>query len=279
MKDKMIEEIENKVAAAKAQVKQEAQEALAPKPLAPAVQPQAAAPMLPETPGWGVIEEIAAGDLLVPKILHQEATSAFAKDGLCRAGDFCDSFTGNILAAKDSKLYVIIFDLFKTMIVSRFDDRAQKYQYEKTIQIDWQNAAQVAKMPFYENIDGQSYQNSLQYNFYCLIPTLIDDLPFVISFRGKKKITAQKIITMMVKLDQHGRAGTSVVFELNSFTDRTTSNDKGSWIGINVKQGRDATPEEQKIAHDWYLKSKKQKFVAAEEHVAAQGASDDEPPF
>lgn len=281
MTDNMLREIQEATEKAKAQAMQaslaKASAAMAAERLAatqaPVVQQPAPPPMLPESAGWGAIEDIDAGDLLVPKILHQQATSNFAKEGISRPGDFCDSFTGKILAAKDSKLEVIVFGSFKTLAVSKYDEASRKYKFERTVTVTRQNAAELGRKPFYEDIDGESFRNSLQYNFYCLLPSAIEDLPFIITFEVMKKKTAQKLNTMIALLDQHGKPSAAVVFEFRSVAEK---NDKGSWFGIDVKQGRNTTPEELKIAHQWYLKSRTTKIVAADEHVAHD---DDAPPF
>jgi hypothetical protein len=67
---------------------------------------------------------------------------------------------------------------------------------------------------------------------------------------------------MLSKLSQLGKPGASVVFD---FTSTTEKNDRGSWAGLEVTQGRNATPDELVAAHAWYVKSKSQKFVASEE--------------
>jgi hypothetical protein len=283
MTDNMLREIQEATEKAKAQAaKQLAQVQATQAPAAaaaaaaapaPVVQQPAPPPALPESANWGAIEDIDADDLLVPKILHQQALSKFAADGLSRPGDFCDSFTGEVLAAKDSKLEVIIFGSFKTMLISKFDQAKRDYVYERTIPITKQNAYELSKKPYYEDIGGESYKNSKQYNFYCLIPSKIQDLPFVITFAGKKCKTAQKINTMIALLNQHNRPGAGVVFELKSISEK---NDSGAWFGLEVKQGRDTTPEELKIAHQWYLKSRTTKIVAADEHAVV---SEEDVPF
>jgi hypothetical protein len=274
----MLEEINAKVAEAKRQAAEEAKakavkEAQA---AAPAVVQHAAPPMVPESSGWGAIEDIDAGDLLVPKIYHQQAISKFVEAGNARPGDFCDSFTGNVLAAKDSKLEVIVFGSFKTMVISRLDPRTQKFLLDRIVQITPQNAAEFARKPFVEEFNGESFKNSLTYNFYCLVPSLINELPFVLSLSGTKTKVAKKLNTMLVKLNQQSKPGASVVFELRSIQEK---NDSGSWFGIEVTQGRNSTPEELKIAYNWYLKSRTTKIVAGDDHAEHATSDDSDIPF
>lgn len=214
---------------------------------------------------WGAIEEMEATDLLVPKIYHQQAMSKFVADGLARPGDFCDSLTGQVLATKDSKLEIIVFGSFKTMVISK-QEGSGKWELDRIVTIVPENAKEFASKPLTEEINGEQFKNNLQYNFYCLIPTLINELPYVISLGGTKTKAARKLNTMLYKLNQLHRPGASVVFELSS---RTEKNDQGSWYGLEITQGRPATAPELLRAHAWHLKSKSQKFVVVEEETAA----------
>ena len=224
---------------------------------------------------WGAIEEMETTDLLVPKIYHQQAMSKFVADGLAKPGDFCDSLTGDVLVKKEEKLEVIIFGSFKQMIVSKLDFMTNKFELEKIVTILPENAREWASVPFYEEKDGQKYKNSLQYNFYCLIPKLVKELPYVLSLGGTKTHAAKRLNTMLYKLSTLKRPGASVVFELSSVSEK---NDKGAWFGLKIDQGRNASAEELLRAHAWYMKSKSQKFVVVEEEAAAHAEEDEEGP-
>lgn len=238
----------------------------------PAVRGEHAVAVGAESPSWGAIEDMETTDLLVPKIFHQQALSKFATDGVAKAGDFCDSLTGVVLAKRDEKLEVIIFGAFKTLLVSKLEPGSGKYKYERTITVVPENAREIASKPFMEEVDGESYRNNLTYNFYCLVPALINELPYVLSLGSTKTRAAKKINTMLYKLSQLKRPGASVVFQLSSVPEK---NEQGSWFGLEVAQGRNATPEELLRAHAWYVKSKSQKFVVVEEEAAADAADDD----
>ena len=211
---------------------------------------------------WGAIEGLETTDLLVPKIFHQQGLSQFVKDGTARPGDFCDSLTGQILAKKESKLEIIVFGSFKTMVISRMDPKSLKFFYEKTIPITPENAKEMAAKQFVEETSDGTFKNNLTYNLYCLIPSLAKELPYVLSLGSTKTKVAKKINTIMYKLSQIKRPGASVVFELTSVED---SNDQGDWFNLEVAQGRDSTAEELASAHEWYMKSKSQKFTVVEE--------------
>lgn len=236
----------------------------------------AAVPAEAMSSNWGAIEEMETTDLLVPKIFHQQAMSKFVSEGKARPGDFCDSLTGEILAKKEDKLQVIVFGMFKTMIISKLEAATNKFKLDKIVTIVPENAREYASMPLQQEVNGEQFKYNLQYNFYCLIPSLIKELPFVLSLGSTKTRAAKKLSTMLYKLQQLKRPGASVVFELTSVP---VMNDQGSWFGLEITQGRNATPEELIRAHAWYVKSKSQKFVVVEEEAAAEVVKDEDIPF
>jgi len=223
---------------------------------------------------WGAVEAMDTTDLLVPKIFHQQAMSKFVADGLASPGDFCDSLTGTVLAKKADLLEVIVFGCYKSMVVSKFDDSANRWEFDRSVNITPENAKEWAAKPMLMEENGWKWKNTMQYNFYCLLPKLIHELPFVLSLGSTKSRAAKKLNTMLYKLQALKRPGASVVFELKSVPEK---NDKGSWFGLDITQGRAATTDELSVAHGWYMKSKTQKFVAAEE--PANAAVSEEVPF
>lgn len=221
---------------------------------------------------WGAVEELETTDLYVPKIFHQQGLSEFVKQGLARPGDWCDSLTGEVLAKKENALQVIIFGSYKTMVISKQISEG-KFKLDRIITILPENAKEMASKPLIEQTKDGLFKNNLQYNFYCLLPHKITELPYVLTLGSTKTKAAKKINTMLYKLSTVKRPGASIVFALNSVEEK---NDQGSWYGMEVTQGRNVEPEELLRAHAWYLKSKSQKFVAAEEDAKHD---DDSIPF
>jgi hypothetical protein len=226
--------------------------------------------------GWGVVEDLETTDLLVPKIYQLQAMSKFVADGVARAGDFADSLTGEVLAKKDDALEVIIFGSYKTLLVSK-EVLNGKFEYQETLTVTPQNAKEIASLPMIEDRADGKYKNSLYYNFYCLLPAKIEELPFVLSLGSTKTKAARKLNTMIYKLAQMRKPGAAVVFNLKSVSEK---NDQGSWFGLDISQGRDTTQQELLRAHAWYVKSKSQKFTVVEEEQAVADAHDvSEPSF
>jgi hypothetical protein len=209
---------------------------------------------------WGAIESMETTDILVPKIFHMQAMSKLVADGQARPGDFCDSLTGELLCKKEDKLEIIVFKLYKSMVVEVLDVMSNKYKLKEIVTVTKENAHFWAEKPYTESTESGDYKYNLLYNFYCLLPSKLNGLPYILTLGGKKTKTARKLGTMILKLGQIKRNGASVVFELESFPDK---NDRGSWFGVEVEQGRDSTAIELMAAHAWYLKSKSKNIVEA----------------
>lgn len=215
------------------------------------------------SPNWGAVTEYETTDLLIPKIYHQQSTSAFAKSGAARPGDFCDSVTGEVLATKDNGLEVIVFGVYKTMLISKqTKPDSTQYELQQIVTVTHENAKDMALKPFTEkDSDGLWIKNSLVYNFFCLLPSRIKELPFVLSLGSTKTKVAKKIATIQSNLAQKGRNGASVVFKITNYVEK---NEKGDWFGLDVAVVRNAEPMELMQAYAWHVKSKSQAFGVVE---------------
>lgn len=224
-------------------------------------------------PGWGAVEGLETTDLQVPKIFHQQALSKFVSEGVARPGDFCDSLTGEVLCKKEDKLEVIVFGSYKNMIVKELDPTSKQWKLKEIILVTLDNAKELASKPRHEATSfGENLSYEMQYNYYCLLPSRINELPFILSLGGTKVRAAKTLNTMFYKLSSLRRPGASVVFTLESTPEK---NEKGSWFGLKISQGRDSSAAELLRAHAWYQKSKSQKITAVEDD--AQDENDDVP--
>jgi len=243
---------------------------------APVVQNVNILPVAAEAANWGACEAIDTTDLLVPKVFHQQAMSKFVSDGLARPGDFCDSLSGAVLCKKENPLEVIVFGGYKTIMVSKFDDSANRWEFDHTVTVTPENAKEWASKPLLYEENGWKWKNTMQYNFYVLLPAMLQELPYVLSLGSTKSKAAKKLNTMLYKLQALKRPGASVVFELKNVQEK---NDKGSWFGLEVAQGRASTTEELAMAYMWYMKSKTTKLVATEVSDSVSDSDPDSVPF
>lgn len=212
---------------------------------------------------WGEVEATITNDLIVPKIYQQQSNSEFAKSGVARAGDFCDSLTGEVLATKDEPLLIIVFGGYKTMLIKKqIPGKVDKYELEEVIRITPENAIHWANHPYVVDTPEGKKKYGIFYHFYCFVAGKETGLPFILSLGSTKTPAARRLTTLREKLKSLGRSGSSIVFELRSVSD---ANDQGDWFNIEVAQGRNATAEEMQHAYDWHKKSLSQKITAPEE--------------
>jgi hypothetical protein len=223
---------------------------------------------------WGVIEELETTDLMVPKIFHQQALSVFVQEGIAKVGDWCDSMTKEVICPKDEPLELIIFGLYKTMVISVDEMLRGKFKLDKIIPVTKENAIAMAQKPYTEEKNGNIYRNQLFYNYYCLSPKRLKALPYVISLGSTKQKEATKLNTMITTLNGTGRSVSSVIFNFKS-VERTKDTNK--WQGVEISVGRPATEEEEAQGYAWYAKSKMQTFAVSDEDTKSDADSDNIP--
>lgn len=235
------------------------------------VQAAAAPAVASENAIWGAADNIESSDLLVSKIFHQQALSQFVQDGKAQAGDWCDSLTGEVLAQKNDGLQVIIFSSYKKLLIHKSlrptpGDPNPKLHFVEAQEVTLENC----NLPWEEVVEDGIIKRQLQYNYFCLLPSKIDELPFVLSLQSTKVKTAKKLNTMIAKLSRLNRPSAAYHFILHSIKEQ---GDKGSWFGIDITQGDLTTKEELAAAHYWYMQIKSQKVNITEEPEDAPSAS------
>lgn len=212
---------------------------------------------------WGASEIIDTNDITVGKILHQQALSKFVQDGVASAGDWCDSLTGEVLCKRDDKFGLIVFHGFKKLIVSKVSHRGDKISYEA------QDVTPAnVNLPWSEEVKDGIIKRQLQYNYFCLIPAKINDLPYVLSLTSSKIKIAKKLNTMIAKLARLNKPSASTLFNFISVKE---SGEKGSWYGMDVIPDRYVSVEELHMAHYWYEQVKnKANIKVADEAVTSE---------
>jgi hypothetical protein len=195
--------------------------------------------------GWGAADVLSQNDLLVSKLYHQQAQSKLAKDLKASPGDFCDSISGEIICKRETPLSVIIFGCHVNLLISKFNEQKEKYEWIKTVDITPENANFEYKV---ETREGK-FRNQIQYNYFCMLTARPDDLPYVLSMTSTKVKTAKRLNTLLAKLKKIGKPSAAYVFD---FVNVKEAKDNDTWWGLDVIQSRATTPEELKTAFAWY---------------------------
>lgn len=225
-----------------------------------------------ETWDGGATQGLETTDLAVAKIFHMQSTSDLVKARKAQPGEFRDSLTEELLAAIDGALEVIVFGMQKRVVIKKEEitPKGQKWEFERSEIITDETAkawALKCRTPWNE-ADNFTRRGSIVYDFQCLLPSKISELPYILSLGGTKSEAARKLNTMRLKLASIGKkgGGAGVVFEVRTTEEK---NDEGSWAGVAISQGRDVTPLELGAAFSWYQKSRTQAFVAPQDEDLA----------
>jgi hypothetical protein len=200
---------------------------------------------------WGV-QSLTARDIVIPKVLPMQAMSKKVTDGQAMLGEFRDSLTGDLVGMSEGfgkpakPIEFIPFYMEKVWIVFEAKDGNPKnLKFAKTIAIDAQNE----NYPYEEVLNGVLIKRDRTMNFYCLNPADPKSIPFILSFRRTSVKAGQKIATtMFMKNINAGKTPASMVMEL---TGTKTSNDKGTFVVMDVREKRPSTDAEVASAFNW----------------------------
>lgn len=203
---------------------------------------------------WGV-QNLTSRDVVIAKILPMQAMSKKVVDGQARLGEFRDSLNNEVIGMAEGfgtpakPLEFVPFYMEKTWLI--FEDKTgtgQNMKFTKTVAIDQTNES----WPFEETINGVKIRRDRTMNFYCLHPSQVADgtaLPFLLSFRRTSAKAGQKLATTMFMSNiKAGKTPASMVMEL---TGVKTSNDKGTFVVLDVKQKRESSAGEVAEAFSW----------------------------
>lgn len=216
-----------------------------------ATAPAGAVPAIFNPSDWGV-PTVSARDIVIPKILAMQGLSKKVTDGEAVLGEFRDSLNNAKLGDTKNPIEFIPFYMEKVWIV--FEDRraagAQlpNFKFIKTVAIDSSNE----NWPYEEVLNGVLIRRDRTMNFYCLLPAQVKDgtgIPHVLSFRRTSLRAGQKLATtMFMKNIKAGKTPASMVMEISG---TKTSNDKGTFIVLDVKEKRASTEAEVAEAFNW----------------------------
>ena len=143
---------------------------------------------------WGS-ENVTTEDLIVPKILLMQATSALVADGKASPGHFVHSMDKTKLGDKENPVEIIIFGSYKSWVEYKDDTYLKSYQWTaENADQEWNDT----------DIDGAEIQRKLIRNYYCLLPKDIESgipFPMVLSCKGMSAQAGKWLATKMKMLE------------------------------------------------------------------------------
>lgn len=196
-------------------------------------------------PIWGN-ENIDSADIMIPKILLMQGLSEAVNDGKAAQGDMIDSLETKKLGDRNSPVEIIPICTNKTWIVSRKEKKASKFEYVETIPMTAENSKLAMEE---EEKDGSVIRRDRSLNFYVLLASDVEGLPYVVSFRRTSYTAGKKLITHFQKMQMLRQPPAAKTLMLSCVQDK---NDMGTYFKFDVSTGRVSKPEEVATAKQWY---------------------------
>jgi hypothetical protein len=220
----------------------------APAGKAVAVREQAAPPstVAYDPSEWGA-PQMTSKDIVIPKIFAMQPMSKLVTEGKVKFGEFIDSLTSAVLGDVNNPIEFVPFYMEKCYVV--MEEKAGKFSFKQQVPITAANESTDFEQTGEGGVKQKWYRTS---NFYVLLPKEIAEgtaIPYLISFRSSSARAGQKLATtMFMKNLKAGKTPAAMVLKL---TGTKTTNDKGTFIVMDVQETRPSTDSEVTEAFGW----------------------------
>lgn len=204
---------------------------------------------------WGDVA-VESKDLILPKILLQQAMSEAVKQRQARDGDYLNTLLSSVCSNDKGEVAVLPFFCRQSYIVEKFNGR--KFEYLRT---DPYILGEQAR-PWEEEIGGVKHKNVHVYEFFCL--TEEGGLPAIVPFKSTSHKIGKKLFNIMyVANRQQGKAPAHNWIVLGR---KEESNDTGDkyWV-MDFTLGKQSTKEEIAECLSWIRTIKESNVSAVEE--------------
>lgn len=185
-------------------------------------------------------------DIIIPKILAMQGLSKLVAARKATIGDFVESLNSTKLGSVDRPIEFIPFAVKPMWII--FEEKNGAMKYVKQVDIDAENDA----WPYEEVLNGVKIRRDRTLNFYVLLPEEVKAgmyFPYIISFRRTSMMAGKKLNTAFARLAAFNKPPASEVYELCG---TSQSNDKGTFIVMDVKKKRETAQDELAAAFQWF---------------------------
>lgn len=214
---------------------------------------------------WGS-EEASNKDMVIPRLNLMQDISTLVKGGRARPGQIVNGTSGESLGGVDKKIELIpIMTFAEWLLYDVVDDGRGRTKDKYTGKVVCDKTNENWPQEAVEN--GKPIRRVRQINVLCLLPTDIDGLPFIVSFKKTGTMAGKKLSTHFQVSAMKGAPAARQVFNL--FSSMATF-ETYSFYRFEVETGRPATPHEVELAYHWYQLFKRGEAKAAEEVVDEQ---------
>lgn len=202
---------------------------------------------------WGDVV-VEAKDLILPKILLQQALSESVKQRVARDGDYVNTLTGVVCSDDKGTVNVLPFYCRQSYIIEKFNGK--KFEFLKVVP----NVVGEQK-PFEETVEGVRYKNSHQYEFFCMLED--GGTPAIVSFKSTSHKTGKQLFNIMYL--QNPQQKKTPAHNWVTLGRKEQTNDMGTFWVMDIGIGKESKPEEVKECLTWISTIKQSDFKVAEE--------------
>lgn len=213
---------------------------------------------LPAVPdeSWGS-EGASSTDMLIPRIQLCHDISDAVKKGKARPGELISSTSGEVLAKTGASVEIIPIVTFRDWIINDVDEKGRdKYNSKVPMTRDNENWARE------EVVGGKPIRRVACLNFLCLIPSKLDELPFMVTFKKSSYYAGKKLSTHFQMSAMKKQPPASQAFLISGVT---KTYDGFTFSALDVEPSRASTPQELAVAKNWYGIFKQGAIKTAEE--------------
>lgn len=204
---------------------------------------------------WGDVV-VEAKDLILPKILLQQALSEAVKQRIAKDGDYYNTLTGSVCSNEAGNVSILPFYCRQSYFVEKFNGK--KFEFLKTVPC----VVGQDPLPFEETIEGVRYKNTHAYEFFCMLEE--GGTPAIVSFKSTSHKTGKQLFNLMyLQNPQQGKTPAHNWITLGSKEDTSKDGDRYNVMTITV--GVQSTKEQVAECLTWISTIKKSDFKVAEE--------------
>lgn len=233
----------------------------------------------PEHAGaWGA-EGAESVDIVLPRLMLMQGLSDFVKQRKAQMGDIINSLTMKPIGSFETPIPIIpLMKQSKEWLIDEcMEPNAKNKIFKFKERLPWTPVNDSLLRE--ELANGILTRRTLCLNFFVLLPSDIEGLPYLISFRKTSYKTGAKLSTHFTESQMKKAPPARKVFLLGA---HEKSRDSNSWYEFDLTPDREATKEELGRAWIWYntLKKAPVKVDDSEDKGTSAAASgDEEVPF
>lgn len=209
-----------------------------------------------DTAGWGPAPQLSAQDIKLPILQLVQTMSEAAKQKIATEGDFVDSSSNKVIGNIEKGVEIIPIHMNIVWHIFHYDKKQKKYIWAEKVALDTNPSSPGYNDKWkYEEvvqIDGVATEvkRERRMEFFVLVPKGDSTLPYHLTFKVTSIKAGKQLATQMyVENANAGLVPPARAFILGGHID---SNDKGSFVVLDVKPSRNSTQEEIASAFKWY---------------------------